>query len=48
MGSGDLKKIEAGIMDPAGAATTKAGMWCGFIACVIVVVVFVIAFMGAY
>ncbi len=48
MGSGDLKKMEAGIMDPAGAATTKAGMWCGFIACVIAGVAFVIGFMGAY
>jgi len=48
MGSGDLKKMEAGIMDPAGAGATKAGMWCGIISCVIVVVAFVIGFMGAY
>ena len=47
MGSGDLKKMEAGIMDPAGAGATKAGMWCGIILCVIVVVAFVLVFIGA-
>ena len=48
MGYGDLKKIEAGIMDPAGAGTTKAGLWCGFVSCVIFVVFFVIGFMESY
>jgi hypothetical protein len=48
MGYGDLKKIEAGIMDPAGAGTTKAGLWCGFVSCVIFGVFFVIGFMESY
>lgn len=32
MGSGDLKKINAGLMDPEGKGLTQAGMICGIIA----------------
>lgn len=31
MGNADLKAMEAGQMDPAGAGTTKAGKICGII-----------------
>jgi hypothetical protein len=31
MGSGDLKKIRAGAMDPDGEGTTQAGWICGII-----------------
>lgn len=33
MGKGDLQKIRAGQMDPAGEGMTKAGMVCGIISC---------------
>ena len=32
MGSGDLRKIREGRMDPEGEGLTKAGMICGIIA----------------
>jgi hypothetical protein len=51
MGSGDLKKMEAGIMDPSGRDATNAGKICGIIATVftaiglvIVAFVFLIGF----
>jgi len=31
MGSGDLKEMDAGTMDPAGRGTTQAGKICGII-----------------
>ncbi len=40
MGSGDLRKIQAGSMDPDGEGTTRAGWICGIIGtflCLIVV-----------
>ena len=38
MGSGDLKKIDAKQMDPAGRGNTQAGMICGIIATILWVV----------
>ena len=35
MGRNDLRKIKDGLMDPEGEATTKGGMICGIICCVI-------------
>jgi len=42
MGSGDLKQMDAGTMDPAGRGTTQAGKICGIIATVLLVVGLVI------
>lgn len=42
MGSGDLKKMDAGQMDPSGRGTTKAGMICGIIATILWIVAIVI------
>jgi hypothetical protein len=38
MGSGDLKQMDAGTMDPAGRSTTQAGKICGIIATVLLIV----------
>lgn len=35
MGNGDIKKIEAGQMDPEGLGQTKAGKICGIIATIL-------------
>ncbi|MEK9633677.1 MAG: hypothetical protein VW622_07545 [Opitutae bacterium] len=35
MGSGDLKAMDAGTMDPAGRGNTNAGKICGIIGCVL-------------
>ena len=35
MGKGDLKMIRGGAMDPEGEGTTKAGMICGMISCIL-------------
>ena len=35
MGKGDLIKIRGGTMDPEGEGSTKAGMICGIISCII-------------
>ena len=35
MGRNDLRKIKDGLMDPEGKATTKVGMICGIICCVL-------------
>jgi hypothetical protein len=35
MGHNDMKLIKAGAMDESGAGTTKAGMICGIVGCVI-------------
>ena len=37
MGSGDLKQIDAGTMDPAGRGTTQAGKICGIIGTIILI-----------
>lgn len=37
MGAGDLKKIKAGVMDPDGRGLTLAGMICGIVASVLLV-----------
>ena len=42
MGNGDMKKIEAGQMDPEGLSQTKAGKICGMIATILAIVVTVI------
>jgi hypothetical protein len=38
MGSGDLKEIDAGTMDPAGRGTTQAGKICGIIGTILLIV----------
>ena len=35
MGRNDLRKIKAGLMEPEGEGSTKGGMICGIICCVI-------------
>ena len=37
MGSGDMKEMDAGTMDPAGRGTTQAGKICGIIGTVLFV-----------
>ena len=44
MGRNDMQLIEDGAMDEAGAGTTKAGMICGMVACIITAAVFVYRF----
>jgi hypothetical protein len=50
MGSGDLKKIDAKQMDPAGRGNTQAGMICGIIATILWVLgtIVHIGFMGTF
>ena len=46
MGSGDLKQIDAGAMDPSGRSLTNAGRICGIIGTILLgigIVVFVVA-----
>ncbi len=38
MGSGDLKQMDAGTMDPEGRGTTQAGKICGIIATILLIV----------
>jgi hypothetical protein len=38
MGSGDLKQIDAGTMDPAGRGTTQAGKICGIIGTILLII----------
>ncbi len=38
MGSGDLKQIDAGIMDPTGRGLTQAGKICGIIGTVLLII----------
>ncbi len=38
MGSGDMKEIEVGTMDPAGRGTTQAGKICGMIATILMII----------
>lgn len=42
MGSNDLQKMNAGIMDPAGRGMTQAGKICGMISVILSLVVFVL------
>jgi hypothetical protein len=47
MGSGDLKQMDAGTMDPSGRSTTNAGKICGMIATILMiigVIFFILAF----
>ncbi len=39
MGRRDIAEMDAGIMDPAGRDTTRAGMICGMISCILAIVV---------
>jgi hypothetical protein len=38
MGSGDLKEIDAGTMDPMGRGATQAGKICGIIATILMII----------
>ena len=38
MGAGDLKQIDAGTMDPSGRGTTQAGMICGIIGTILLII----------
>jgi hypothetical protein len=38
MGSGDLKQMDAGTMDPSGRSLTNAGRICGMINCILTAV----------
>ena len=42
MGAGDLKQMDAGLMDPAGRSNTNAGKICGIVGCVLAIVYVVI------
>jgi hypothetical protein len=42
MGSGDMKEMDAGTMDPAGRGTTQAGKICGIIGTILMIVGFAI------
>ncbi len=51
MGSGDLKQMDAGTMDPAGRGTTQGGYICGIIGTILFIlalVLVVIAFMFGF
>ncbi len=43
MGSGDLKQIDAGTMDPSGRSMTSAGKIIGMIATILGIIGFVVA-----
>ncbi|HEX5400050.1 MAG TPA: DUF4190 domain-containing protein [Verrucomicrobiae bacterium] len=42
MGSGDLKEIDGGMMDPSGRGLTQAGKICGMIATILMILVVLI------
>lgn len=42
MGSGDLKEMDVGRMDPAGRSNTQAGKICGMISTVLMLLAFAI------
>lgn len=46
MGNGDLKKIKAGTMDPAGLSNTRIGKLLGIISTILSVVVFGLMILG--
>jgi hypothetical protein len=43
MGSGDLKKMDAGIMDPQGRALTMAGRILGMVCTIMIIVILAMA-----
>jgi hypothetical protein len=45
MGSGDLKEMDAGTMDPAGRGNTNAGKICGIIGTIVMILEFVVGFL---
>jgi hypothetical protein len=47
MGANDLKEMDAGTMDPSGRGTTQGGKICGIIACVLMVVAFILGLVFA-
>ncbi len=38
MGSGDLKQMDAGTMDPSGRGNTQAGKICGIIGTILLII----------
>ena len=38
MGSGDLKQMDAGTMDPSGRGTTNAGKICGIVGTILLII----------
>ena len=51
MGSGDLKEMDAGAMDPSGRGNTNAGKICGMIGTILMIVWFILViliFTGAF
>lgn len=42
MGSGDLKQMDAGTMDPSGRGNTQAGKICGIIGTILLIVSFIV------
>ena len=42
MGNNDIRKMDAGVMDPSGRGLTQAGKICGMISCILVIIGFVI------
>ena len=42
MGSSDLKEMDAGTMDPSGRGQTQGGKICGMIACILMILGFVL------
>jgi len=47
MGSGDLKKMNAGTMDVSGRSMTQAGKICGIIATILFAVAFIFGFVAS-
>ncbi len=47
MGSGDLKQMDAGAMDPSGRSATNAGRICGIIATALLAVGVLVAIAAA-
>ena len=45
MGSGDLKEMDAGTMDPSGRGNTQAGKICGIIGTILLVIAVIIGFL---
>jgi len=52
MGSGDMKEMDAGTMDPSGRGTTQAGKICGMIGTILmiigVVIFILLALLGGF
>lgn len=53
MGSGDLKKMDAGLMDPSGRQLTQVGKILGMVACILAIVgialwLVMVVFAGAF